>query len=73
MGEERADVVVAVNVSTSVTVFTTKSPRFASLPFRTRNELPTTKPCASVVLNVVIPPLCDADDTYTQGPRSITC
>ena len=53
----RADVVVAVNVSTSVTDFTTKSPRLASLPFRTRNELPTINPCASVVLNVVTPPL----------------
>ena len=53
----RADVVVAVNVSTSVTDLTTKSPRFASLPFKTRNELPTINPCASVVLNVVTPPL----------------
>ena len=72
-GEVNAEVVVAVKVSTSVTALTTKSPRLLSLPFNTLNELPTIRPCASVVLNVVTPPLCDADDTDTQGPKSITC
>ena len=72
-GDVSADVVVAVKVLKSVTDLTTKSPRFASLPFRTLNELPTSKPCAAVVLNVVTPPLCDADETDTQGPKSITC
>ena len=43
-GDVSADVVVAVNVLKSVTDLTTKSPRLASLPFRTLNELPTSKP-----------------------------
>ena len=72
-GDVSADVVVAVNVLKSVTDLTTKSPRLASLPFRTLNELPTSKPWASVQLNVVIPPLWDADEIDTQGPKSITC
>ena len=72
-GDVNAEVVVAVNVSTSVTDLTTKSPKFASLPFNTLNELPTINPCAYVVLNVVTPPLCDEDETDTQGPKSITC
>ena len=57
----------------SVTDLTTKSPRFTSLSVSTLNELPTINPCASVVLNVVIVPFCDADETDTQGPKSITC
>ena len=42
VGDVSADVVVAVNVLKSVTDLTTKSPRFASLPFKTLNELELT-------------------------------
>ena len=68
-----AYLVVAVNVLKSTTDLTTKSPAFTSAAVSTLNELPTSKPCASVVLNVVTPPLWDADETETQGPKSITC
>ena len=73
-GDESADVVVAVNESTSVTDLTMKSPRLASLPFNTLKELPTTKPCALEQLKVVTPLLNDGvPEIATHGPKSITC
>ena len=68
-----AVVVVAVNWVTDGTLATIKSPRLTSLAFNTLNLLPTTKPCAAVVLNVV--PVDEKDELLTadQGPKSIIC
>ena len=43
-GVVNAEVVVAVNIFSVETDLTIKSPRLASLPFKTLNELPTSKP-----------------------------
>ena len=64
---------IAVNVSTSGTLATMKSPRLTSLLFNTLNLLPTTNPCAAVVLNVVTDDEKDALPTADQGPKSTTC
>ena len=62
-----------MNVSTSVTLCTIKSPRLTSLAFNTLNLFPTTKPCAAVVLNVVTVEENEALPTAVQGPKSIIC
>ena len=65
--------VVAVNWVTDGTLATIKSPKFTSLAFNTLNLLPTTKPWAAVVLNVVTVDEKDELLTADHGPKSIIC
>ena len=64
---------------TSITSETIKSPRLLSLLSRTLNELPSNKPWAAVHVTVLIVISSGfglgkaADETATQGPKSITC
>jgi len=70
LGFVKADVVVAVNVSTSVLSFTIKSPALLFELSNTLKALPFDSPCADVVLNVVTLLLKDGvPEIDTGDPR----